>query len=123
MSKKTAANAVLCVLIAVLTFCLGYLFGVHNKTSDISVSVTPGVSAVEETEAVSEPQGPVNLNTADQEELEYLPGIGPSIAAKILAYREKHGAFKNIEQIVEVEGIGEKKFEAMKELITIGGTP
>jgi competence protein ComEA len=64
--------------------------------------------------------GLININTADQAELEMLPGIGPSTAADILAYRAANGPFATIEAIMDVPGIGEGKFEAMRALITIG---
>lgn len=65
--------------------------------------------------------GPVNINTATQDELEGLPGIGPAIAQRIILYRETNGAFTSIEDIQKVEGIGQKKFEAIMYLITVAG--
>jgi competence protein ComEA len=64
---------------------------------------------------------PVDINRAGAEALERLPGVGPATAAKIMAYREANGHFSRIEDIMEVSGIGEAKFEAMKDLITVGG--
>ena len=61
----------------------------------------------------------VNINTASQTELESLPGIGPSLALKIINYRNENGKFSSIDQIKNVSGIGEAKFENMKSLITI----
>lgn len=61
----------------------------------------------------------VNINTATQEELDALPGIGPSIASKIIDYREQNGKFNSIEEIKEVSGIGEAKYEKIKDSITI----
>jgi competence protein ComEA len=61
----------------------------------------------------------VNINTATQAELEKLPGIGPTRAASIIAYRQEHGPFASIEAIQEVEGIGEGVFEEIKDLITV----
>lgn len=65
--------------------------------------------------------GRVNINTAGLEELDTLPGVGPATAEKIMAYREENGHFARIEDIMEVSGIGEAKFEAMKDLITVDG--
>lgn len=62
----------------------------------------------------------ININTASQKELEELPGIGPTLAQRIIDYREKNGYFQTIEDIKKVSGIGDKKFEAIKDLITIG---
>lgn len=59
----------------------------------------------------------VNINIATQTEIETLPGIGPSTALKIINYRNEHGKFKNIEDIKNVSGIGDSKFENIKEYI------
>lgn len=61
----------------------------------------------------------ININTATQTELEVLNGIGPSTALKIINYRNENGKFKKIEDIKEVPGIGESKFEGIKENICI----
>ncbi|MGB9749528.1 MAG: helix-hairpin-helix domain-containing protein [Caldisericia bacterium] len=62
----------------------------------------------------------ININTASQKELEELPGIGPTLAQRIIDYRDKNGYFQTIEDIKKVSGIGDKKFEAIKDLITVG---
>ncbi len=64
-------------------------------------------------------QTKININTATQEELDSLPGIGPSTATKILDYRKQNGKFKAIEEIKEVSGIGESKYEKIKDQITV----
>ena len=61
----------------------------------------------------------VNINTATQTELETLPGIGPSIASKIVSYRKENGKFKSIEEIKKVSGIGESKYANIKGLIKV----
>lgn len=61
----------------------------------------------------------IDINTADIEELDKIPGVGEATANKILNYREENGQFKSIEEIKNVNGIGEKKFENMKELICV----
>lgn len=62
----------------------------------------------------------VNINTASEEELaEKIPGVGKSIAKKIVEYRSYNGNFSSIEEIKNVSGIGDKKFEAMKEIICV----
>ncbi|MBT9164785.1 MAG: ComE operon protein 1 [candidate division WS2 bacterium] len=63
--------------------------------------------------------GKININTATQVSLETLPGIGPSLASRIIQYRQTNGPFKTIEEIKEVSGIGDKRFEAIKDLITV----
>lgn len=61
----------------------------------------------------------ININTSTQTELELLDGIGPSLAGKIIEYRNKNGKFKNIEELKNVPGIGETKYETIKNDITI----
>jgi len=61
----------------------------------------------------------VNINTATQTELESLPGIGPSLALKIINYRKENGNFSSIEEIKNVSGIGDSKFESMKDFIVV----
>ncbi len=64
--------------------------------------------------------GRLNLNRATAAELDALPGIGPSTAAKIVKDRELNGPFRAPEDLMRVSGIGPKKFEALKDLITTG---
>ncbi len=61
----------------------------------------------------------VNINTADAETLASLEGIGAAKAQAIIQYREQHGAFTSVEQLVEVKGIGEKTLEMLKPELTI----
>jgi len=65
------------------------------------------------------PGGLVNINTAGLEELESLPGIGPSIAQRIIDYREANGPFSKTADIVNVSGIGPATFEQIKDRITV----
>ncbi len=63
--------------------------------------------------------GLVNINTADQNQLDTLPGIGPALAQRIIQYREINGPYQSIEDIKNVSGIGEKSFEKLKDKITV----
>ncbi len=65
------------------------------------------------------PGGLVNLNSATAAQLDTLPGVGPSTAAKIIAYRTEHGGFRAIDELMEVPGIGPAKFEELKDLVTV----
>ncbi len=66
-----------------------------------------------------EEEGLVNINTADLAELDSLPGVGEKIAENIIAYRDKWGSFDSIEEIKEVEGIGDGIYDRIKDSITI----
>jgi len=61
----------------------------------------------------------ININTANSNLLQSLPGIGPVLSERIVEYRDKNGLFSSIEDIREVSGIGEKKFEGIKDLICV----
>lgn len=64
--------------------------------------------------------GPVNINTASEAELLVLDGIGPAKARAIVAYREQHGAFKSVDQLANVDGIGLKTIERNRARLTVG---
>lgn len=61
----------------------------------------------------------VNLNKAEESELETLPGVGPAKAAAILDYRKQNGSFQSIDDLKKISGIGDKTFEKLKDLITV----
>jgi competence protein ComEA len=63
--------------------------------------------------------GVININTASATDLEVLPGIGAKTAARIVEYRQKNGPFKKIEELMNVQGVGEKSFLKLKEQITV----
>ena len=75
----------------------------------LAVSAAPSASAGET----------VDLNTATAEQLDTLPGIGPKLAARIVAYRNENGPFKTAEDVMKVAGIGAGKFEKFKDRIAV----
>ncbi len=82
------------------------------------VTNSSGISNVNENE--QEPaEAKVNINTATQTQLESLPGVGPSTASKIIAYRKEKGKFNQIEDVKKVSGIGEAKFDKIKNNIVV----
>ena len=70
--------------------------------------------------APRESDGRININTASRNELMDLSGIGEALAGRIIDYRNQHGRFSSIEDIMRVTGIGERRFEAIKDRITVG---
>jgi competence protein ComEA len=66
--------------------------------------------------AATAPAGPLHLNTATLEQLDELPGIGPSTAQKILDFREQHGAFTSVDELDAVPGIGPARLEQLREV-------
>ncbi|RZU77626.1 competence protein ComEA [Micromonospora kangleipakensis] len=65
------------------------------------------------------PGGPVNLNTATLAQLDALPGVGPVLAQRILTHREQHGGFRSVADLRQVEGIGDARYEQLKDLVTV----
>jgi competence protein ComEA len=81
---------------------------------------TPGTTATAVARAEVPPAAVVNLNTAAASDLEKLPGIGAKVAARIVEYRQKKGPFRKIEELMNVQGIGEKSFLKLRSQITVG---
>ena len=86
-------------------------------TANALAERVPDTSSV--TSAVPPEAALININTASSEELQALSGIGEAKAAAMIAYREEHGAFSDISEIMNVSGIGEKIFENIRENITV----
>ena len=75
----------------------------------------------EEIEALAKQQAdaPIAINQATEKEFQRLPGIGPQIAGRIVAYREQHGAFKTIDDLTQVSGIGPRTLERLRPYLTL----
>jgi len=93
----------------------------ETAAPDITASPaqTPGQTAAAAQPSAAVVSQKVNINTATKAELETLPGIGDVIAGNIIKYREDNGGFKSIDEIKNVDRIGDKTFEKLKDLITI----
>jgi len=81
--------------------------------------IADATQAALETEV--EAVGIININTATSEQLQTLPGIGPTYAQRIIDYREEHGPFRTVGELMNISGIGEKRLEAIWDLVTTGG--
>ncbi len=100
MMKKTMKT----FLIAVLMIGTGYLY---------NFSILHAAPAVEAQAKA------VNINTAGPEELQTLHGIGPAIAHRIVEFRQANGGFKKADELVQVRGIGEAKYEKIKNQVSV----
>ncbi|SNT27644.1 ComEA family DNA-binding protein [Actinacidiphila glaucinigra] len=80
--------------------------------------VPPPVAGVPGVAGVAGASGPVSLSTATAEQLDALPGVGPVLARHIIDYRGRHGGFTSVEQLRDVNGIGDRRFSDLKPLVT-----
>ncbi len=91
-----------------------------NQAQTLEDEMRLYIPRIDETESQAEAgSGKVNLNTASEEQLMTLPGIGEAKAKSIIAYREKHGAFQKIEDVMEISGIKEALFQKIQDFITV----
>lgn len=77
------------------------------------------IEAAQDTKAAA-PKTTVNVNAGTAAQFEALPGIGPTTARRIVEYREKNGSFKKLEELMNVQGIGEKSFLKLRPYLTLG---
>jgi len=82
----------------------------------LTASLAPSVAA-QTSQSVSTDK--INLNTANADQLQALPGIGPAMAKRIMDYRKKIGKFNKIEELINVRGIGEKLFQKIKDRLQV----
>ena len=93
--------------------------GEHIQVSEIGSTTTAETPAPSAQSELQNQTGLININNATEQELQNLPGIGPATASKIVEYRTSYGPFSQIEDITNVSGIGEKKFESIAGLICV----
>ena len=94
-----------------------YIPNINDKEGKEYITIENGEKIVENSK--SKANSKININKGDIEELKKLPGVGDSLAQRIISYRKENGQFKSIEDLKNVSGIGEKKFESLKEYIEI----
>jgi competence ComEA-like helix-hairpin-helix protein len=90
--------------------------------ADVSEGLPPApeVPAAIPHRSKASPPSSLDLNRADAGALQTLPGVGPALAERILAYRREHGAFRSMEDLREVPGIGPKRWGRIREMVRIG---
>lgn len=99
------------------------MFSKHHPESGLALVLLLALLCIPLTAAPAGSDLPVDINTATAAQLQTLPRIGPQIARRIIDFREKNGPFRKIEDLMKVQGIGEKVFESLKDRITVGGQP
>lgn len=119
--KSTKSEWILLGITAVF-LCLSLVL-FWKDCSAIEAGLTVQTEAEVREEALAPDLSPININTADIEELDQLPGIGEVLAGRIIAYREEHGPFTSMEGLLEVSGIGEAKLAELEGWITIEDLP
>ena len=113
--KQSLETGRMAILIALLSFasifCLGACGRLPRTYYSNSIRVDTASSPAK--------PGRMNVNTASAAELETLPGVGPMLAGRIIAYREEHGNFRRAEHLMMVRGISDRKFREMRSLIKV----
>ncbi len=83
----------------------------------LGLALAPAAGLAQKAKPVSTEK--VNINTATPEQLQTLPGIGPALAKAIIDHRTKSGKFSKIEELINVKGVGEKKFQKIKDRLVV----
>lgn len=107
---------------ALFLLLLGFQYGARRAPAEITVTElgTPAPTAVETAEPEPPADAPININTADEAALRTLQGVGEVLAQRILDYRAEHGAFRTVDELTNVKGIGSGILEANRARLTVG---
>ncbi len=116
---KKAQFWMLCVTGMFICIMIGFFIGRNTQSSYAKVDNTIQNQTQSSQQDNTIKDGRVDLNTATSLQLQMLPGIGETLAERIIAYRTEQKGFKNVEELMNVTGIGEKKFLQVKELIKV----
>ena len=121
MKLTKAEKMILMLTLLVLVFVLGVHLGTRRSRDNFTIQTQPRTEhTLQESTDGAVNSAKVNINTADKETLQTLPGIGEVLAERILDYRRTHGTFASIDEITRVEGIGNGIFSRICTLITTG---
>ena len=119
---KNAKSALLAVTAAFLLIIAGIFIGRNGKNHDWILPATAELSdAVPQASPPSSHVGKLDINTAAASQFTLLPGIGEKLAQRIVDYRDENGSFTAVEELMRVPGIGEKKFDSIRQYLTVGG--
>ena len=117
--KKYIPAIMIVVTVLFIGTALGFLIARHTSNTTI-ILAKHWLNSEDATQTVApDTLGKININTASLSQLCLLPGIGETTAKKIISYRENVSLFKRIEEIMNVEGIGDAKFKNIKDYITV----
>ncbi len=118
--KNQGVWLLLTLEILLLALLIGFFLG--RNTADMPIQISKLPSQTEDTassDSETETQGKININTANAEQLQELPGIGPTLAERIIAYRDKNGPFQTLSELTNVEGIGLEKLNGLIDFATV----
>lgn len=125
MNEKGKIAKIEWLLLAVTALFLGFLLTLFWKDRAAMATDETGTAVETEIEvpqeAIQPDLSPLDLNSATEEELAELPGIGEELARRIVEYRTENGPFESAEDIMEVSGIGEGKFAVLESRVTVDG--
>lgn len=127
--KKPRLSILVAVTLLFAVFTLGFFLGRNGSHGSVELSVPAAMQTLPPQTTCPEPTTPetvavtfpIDINRADAEQLTALPGIGEVLAGRIVAYWEENGSFLSTQELQNVEGIGEKRLDAILDLITVGG--
>ncbi len=119
--KITKTELALLLLAAVFLVLVGTLY--HSAmTSAVGTDYTITTQRHTEEAVTPAPMPLVDINTADAQQLQTLKGIGPALAERIISYREEHGPFASVEELLLVSGIGESTLAGFSDRVTAGAS-
>lgn len=107
------AYAIICILLSFALIC--FLWGYHYLKNEYRPALRAQPLPSRDTVI------PIDINDADMDELCSLPGIGETLALRILEYRSKIGGFSSMEQLLDIKGIGQQTYEEIRHFLIIGG--
>ncbi len=107
MRLTKAEKIILILTIIFVVFAVGYRFGSHRGASPMEIST------------VEKLYEGVDINSADVETLTTLPGLGELVAGEIVSYREEHGGFTTVEELLNVPGMNKELYEMIKDAVSV----